>query len=74
MYLDFVNSTDGNLFTKPFSSATPSLRWWLLGPDFFFHPVRSGVDGKRLGKDCFHGYGPTEIFGERGNRFWMIFL
>lgn len=29
----------------------------------------SGVDGKRLGKDCFHGYGPTEIFLERGNSF-----
>lgn len=30
-----VNSTDGK-FTKLFFSATPLLRWWLLGPDFFF--------------------------------------
>lgn len=65
----YIYSTDGNLFTKPFFSATPSLRWWVLGPDFFFHPVRSGVDGKRLGKDCFHGYGPTEIFWREGELF-----
>lgn len=32
------------------------------------------MDGKRLGKDCFHGYGPTEIFLERGNSFWEFFL
>lgn len=37
-----------------------------FGTGFFFHPVRSGVDGKRLGKDCFHGYGPTEIFWRGG--------
>lgn len=40
-----------------------------FGTGFFFRAVRSGVDGKRLGKDCFHGYGPTEIFWREGEFF-----
>lgn len=32
------------------------------------------MDGKRLGKDCFHGYGPTEIFWREGEFFLGFFL
>lgn len=32
------------------------------------------MDGKRLGKDCFHGYGPTEIFWRGGIVLDFLFL
>lgn len=74
MYLDFVNSTDGNLFTKPFFSATPLLRWWLLGPDFFFSSGAEWSGWEAAGQGLFSWVWTDGDFLERGNSFGVFFF